>query len=266
MVAAQLGWSLVASSMAALVVAFFVGGSILSRQQFKALRVAAQSNQALSRLFRALQPETGTSVESAVEFSQSAPSGDPGADVDAFKLLHVNETLKLLEPEAWTRQLQTWTSQLESRLKLGAGLALTIGLLTLSFATEGRSRVLTWLQGETQAILTEESLVTDILIVTKSPAYTKLPPRKVEGSDGTIEGLRGSLVELSVHALKEDFTPLIMPINEDGSSNQAPIIATPTKRVDLSSSSHFTRSFNTALGSPTMTVSTSSSRECDRYS
>ena len=85
------------------------------------------------------------------------------ADVNAFKLLHVNETLKLLEPEAWTTQLQKWTSQLESRLKVGAGLALTIGLLTLAFATEGRSRVLTWLQGETQAILTEESLVTDIL-------------------------------------------------------------------------------------------------------
>ena len=125
-------------------------GHPLSRQQFKALRIAAQDNQALSRLFRALQPETGTSVESAVEFSQSTLSGDPSADVNAFKLLHVNETLKLLEPEAWTTQLQTWTSQLESRLKVGAGLALTIGLLTLAFATEGRSRVLTWLQGETQ--------------------------------------------------------------------------------------------------------------------
>ena len=215
--------------MTALVVALFVGGIILSRQPFKTLRSAAQNNQALSRLFRALQPETGTSVESAVEFSQSTLSDDPSADVNAFKLLHVNETLKLLEPEAWTTQLQKWTSQLESRLKVGAGLALTIGLLTLAFATEGRSRVLTWLQGETQAILTEESLVTDILILTKSPAYTKLPPRKVEGSDGTIEGLRGSLVELSVHALKEGFTPLMMPINEDGSSNQAPIIATPSE-------------------------------------
>ena len=51
----------------------------------------------------------------------------------------------------------------------------------------------------------------------------------MEGSDGTIEGLRGSLVELSVHALKEGFTPLMMPINEDGSSNQAPIIATPSE-------------------------------------
>ncbi|MEC8050224.1 MAG: DUF4175 family protein [Myxococcota bacterium] len=229
LIAAQLGWSLIASSMIALAVALLVGGGLLSRQQFKALRIAAQDQQALSRLFRALQPETGTSVESAVEFSQSTLSGAPSDEVNAFKLMHVNETLKLLEPQAWTTQLQTWTSHLESRLKLGAGLALTIGLMTLSFATEGRSRVLTWLQGETQAILTEESLVTDILIVTKSPAYTKLPPRKVEGSDGTIEGLRGSLVELFVHALKEDFTPLIIPLGEDESSTQNPIVATPTE-------------------------------------
>ena len=99
LVAAQLGWSLAASSMTALVVALFVGGIILSRQPFKTLRSAAQNNQALSRLFRALQPETGTSVESAVEFSQSTLSDDPSADVNAFKLLHVNETLKLLSPK-----------------------------------------------------------------------------------------------------------------------------------------------------------------------
>ena len=104
--------------MTALVVALFVGGIILSRQPFKTLRSAAQNNQALSRLFRALQPETGTSVESAVHFSQSTLSDDPSADVNAFKLLHVNETLKLWSPKHG-RHSSKMDLQLESRLKVG---------------------------------------------------------------------------------------------------------------------------------------------------
>jgi len=47
----------------------------------------------------------------------------------------------------------------------------------------------------------DSPLVADIEILTRAPVYSGLPPRRVTGSDGSVRGLRGSVVELRARTL-----------------------------------------------------------------
>jgi len=213
---AEFYWSLSSTLVSTLLIMALSTLALLAQKQVVTLYRAASDRRALSQLFRTLEPESGTSVESAVEFASQSLSSPERPTQGDFKTLHVSQTLALLDSQKWSRRLKDWTSSIETRVQWATVAALATSLTIVILADEGRSRSLTWLRGETQAMVVEESLVTDISILTRYPDYTKLPPRKVEGSDGTIEGLRGSLVRLKVQSLREDYLPILLPATAQG--------------------------------------------------
>ena len=227
LVFAQLRWTLEISCFSALLLSGLILGIVLSSLKFITLYRAGRDPQRFSRLFRELQPDTGTAVESAVEFAQLQDITRTQENQEKFKALHISATLKVLEPAHWEMCLTQWTRKVRRRLNVATATAIALNAFVLFFADEGRSRVATWLRGETQAIVLEESLVTDISIVAQYPDYTKLPERTIEGSDGTIEGLRGSLIKLKLQSLKNGYLPTINPVKSpEAESSKAPLVST----------------------------------------
>lgn len=110
-------------------------------------------------------------------------------------------------------------SALRWRALLFGGAAASMGLVVgLSPGGPGANLMALLSGARADETATEDTssspLVADIEILTRAPAYAGLPPQRVAGSDGSLRGLRGSVVEISAHSLapaNEAFLVLEIP-------------------------------------------------------
>ncbi len=218
--AAHWGWSLELAMVLALGTCALTLSALLALPKTRTLWRASQDKAELARLFRALHPSTGTAVESAVEFvSRTGQLSEKELD-QTFQGLHVVSTLQLLEDGAWNAKLTESIKPATQNLRLSSSILAVLLLICTAVTDQGRARISAWLEGDSEALKSDAPLVADITITTQYPAYTKLPLRTIEGSDGTIEGLKGSIVTVSVFPMKPDHIPFLETVSAEGNSNK----------------------------------------------
>ncbi len=175
---------------------------------------------AAARLAERLAPELGTAPTAAVDLErrlhdESLPFSRGLAEA------HLERTAEALERVDLEARLRAVEHARKRRALTTAGAALFVFFLIFLVATEGRRRLIGFLRDPTAAELVDVPLAGDIHITYHFPAYTKLPPRLVEGGDGSIAAVVGTEVELSATADTEVETAVLKVDNLDGTPAQA---------------------------------------------
>lgn len=197
---AQLGWTggAVGALGAALVLGVVVWVWLVNRSTL-ALRGKQLREQA--RLVEELAPELGSAPSSAVDLAEQL-RGDVTFSRELAEA-HLARTWEHLGSVELERRLAQERRPHRRIAAFALGLAAVISLVAVAAMEKGRTRLATLILEPGAARLSDVPLAGDIRITYRYPAYTGLPPRVVEGGDGSISAVAGTEVTLEAQADEE---------------------------------------------------------------
>ena len=144
-----------------------------------------------------LAPQLGTSLTSAVAFAQQlAATGDVQFSAQLAEA-HISSTAGALADIDFIAQLRRRRRKPRRRLNLALLASLWVTLLLFALLPTARARLRSFLTDPQGARLSDVPLAGDIHLSYRYPAYTQLPGREVQGSDGSIQAVVGTEVELT---------------------------------------------------------------------
>ncbi len=217
---AQLGWQrlgLVTGVLALLGALAYVGWQGFFRLSRAGV---ARIHELAARLAEQLAPELGTSPSSAVDLARRLREETPTFSRDLAEA-HLERTASGLSSIDLTKRYAEQQRRARQRiLAISAGSVL-LAVVALVGLKQGRARLLAYVRDPSAAELVDIPLAGDLRITYRYPTYTGLPPRVVEGGDGSISAVVGTQVELSATA-DESVRSAVLKIDFlDGSPSQA---------------------------------------------
>lgn len=154
---------------------------------------------AAAALLERLAPELGTAPTSAVDLARRLEQQESDFSRDLAEA-HIERTAESIQALDLTQRV----GQQRQRPRRWAAAALAAaGLWTLlltALLPLGRSRLTTLLLDPTAIRHSDVPLAGDLRITYRFPAYTGLPPRIVQGGDGSVSAVAGTEVEINATA------------------------------------------------------------------
>ncbi|OGQ89275.1 MAG: hypothetical protein A2289_15645 [Deltaproteobacteria bacterium RIFOXYA12_FULL_58_15] len=151
-----------------------------------------------ARLAESLAPELGTAATSAVTLSDDVVDGGRfSADLID---LHLKQTRAALDGVDFPGRLEHRHHRARRNLRWLLAACMTWAIAMLLICDAGRARLAALVLDAGAAQTSDIPLAGDIRLTYRYPAYTQLPPRVVEGGDGSMTAVAGTEVLLTATA------------------------------------------------------------------
>lgn len=177
----------------------FAAVAVLVVNAVRRAAAATHRQMAMARMAEGLAPELGTGATSAVDLGERL-SGSGEAFSRELAEAHLEDTAEKLRRLGLEERLRRARRGRQQRLSWVTLATAGWALVMLAALDGGRGRLLGWLRDPTAARVSDLPLAGDIRLTYRFPAYTGLPPRVVEGGDGSIAAVVGTEVELEAVA------------------------------------------------------------------